>query len=101
MGRPKPYTGSTSKKAEDLFCTPAKQETAAPRWGISSFHDSLSQFVKANNLTQASLVGSDANDNVWLEALRGGKLLQISFRIATKEIAFVLGGVEVCKFKGA
>ncbi len=46
-------------------------------------------------------MGSDANDNVWLEALRGGKLLQISFRIATKEIAFVLGGVEVCKFKGA
>lgn len=66
----------------------------------SRLSDSLSQFVKANNLTQASLVGSDANDNVWLEALRGGKLLQISFRITTKEIAFVLAGVEICKFKG-
>ena len=52
-------------------------------------------------MANASLVGSDANDNVWLEALRGDKLLQISFRVTTKEIAFVLGGVEVCKFKGA
>ena len=67
----------------------------------SSSRDSLSQFVKAYNMTNALLVGSEANDNVWLEALRGDKLLQISFRVTTKEIAFVLGGVEVCKFKGA
>ena len=51
-------------------------------------------------MANASLVGSDANDNVWLEALRGDKLLQISFRVASKEIAFVLAGVEICKFKG-
>lgn len=66
MGRLKPYTGSTSKKAEDLFCTPAKQETAAPRWGISSFHDSLSQqkerFKLENGATRVRLIQTDARD---------------------------------------
>ena len=68
--------------------------------GAPVVRHSLSQFVKAYNMTNASLVGSDANDNVWLEALRGDKLLQISFRVTSKEIAFILAGVEICKFKG-
>ena len=75
----------------------AQQELTS---GTLACNDSLSQFVKAYNMTNASLVGSDANDNVWLEALRGDKLLQISFRVTSKEIAFILAGVEICKFKG-
>lgn len=77
--------------------TMAQQELTS---GTLACNDSLSQFVKAYNMTNASLVGSDANDNVWLEALRGDKLLQISFRVTSKEIAFILAGVEICKFKG-